>query len=176
MRSHSKALLAALVFFGLVSGPLPADIGKKPAFKIREPSDETKQRRTIAEMRNLGTALFCWLTDEVGAGAAGAKMGEVGYPVDLAAYPPITEKELTDLLVPQYLAKVPTADAWGHPYEVRVNVKDVLAEKVLLIRSPGRDGVYSGQAYEIRPIPPESYDEDLVWADGYFVRWPQRQN
>ncbi|RMH23344.1 MAG: prepilin-type N-terminal cleavage/methylation domain-containing protein, partial [Acidobacteria bacterium] len=33
---------------------------------------KAKQRRTVAEMRNLGVAWMSWLTDQVGAAAAGA--------------------------------------------------------------------------------------------------------
>ncbi|HEY8022444.1 MAG TPA: prepilin-type N-terminal cleavage/methylation domain-containing protein, partial [Thermoanaerobaculia bacterium] len=31
---------------------------------------KAKQKRTVADMRNAGTALFSWLTDQVGAAAA----------------------------------------------------------------------------------------------------------
>ena len=33
---------------------------------------KAKQKRTVADMRNIGTAMFSWLTDQVGAAAAGA--------------------------------------------------------------------------------------------------------
>src|SRR3954468_635011 len=32
---------------------------------------KAKQKRTVADMRNAGTAMFSWLTDQVGAAAAG---------------------------------------------------------------------------------------------------------
>src|SRR5947199_354546 len=32
---------------------------------------KAKQKRTVADMRNTGTAMFSWLTDQVGAAAAG---------------------------------------------------------------------------------------------------------
>ena len=36
---------------------------------------KSKQKRTEADMRNLGTAMFSWLTDQAGAAAAGAEIG-----------------------------------------------------------------------------------------------------
>src|SRR5215207_7575505 len=33
---------------------------------------KAKQKRTVADVRNTGTAMFSWLTDQVGAAAAGA--------------------------------------------------------------------------------------------------------
>src|SRR5258705_8114200 len=32
---------------------------------------KAKQKRTVADMRNIGTAMFSWLTDQVGAASAG---------------------------------------------------------------------------------------------------------
>ena len=34
--------------------------------------EKAKQKRTVADMRITGTAMFSWLSDEVGAAAAGA--------------------------------------------------------------------------------------------------------
>jgi len=132
-------------------------------------SDAAKQRKTVADMRNLGSALFSWLTDQVGAGAAGQQEA-----MDLALYPDISRAELRKLLVPQYIVEIPELDGWGHPYEIRLNAKDVLARNVMSIRSPGRDGRYSADVYTIEELEPGDYDQDLVWADGFFVRWPRK--
>ena len=43
---------------------------------------KAKQKRTVADMRNAGTAMFSWLTDQVGAAAAGA----AATTVDLGTY------------------------------------------------------------------------------------------
>lgn len=39
-------------------------------------------------------------------------------------------------------------------------------------RSPGRDGEFSGDTYTVSQFPGGSYDGDIVWADGFFARWP----
>jgi hypothetical protein len=132
-------------------------------------SDAAKQRKTFADMRNLGSALFSWLTDQVGAGAAGQQAA-----MDLALYPDISRAELRKLLVPQYILEIPELDGWGHPYEIRLNAQDVRARNVMSIRSPGRDGNYSADVYTMGEFEPADYDQDLVWIDGYFVRRPKK--
>ena len=132
------------------------------------------QKRTIADIRNTGTAMFSWLTDQVGAGAAGQSQTEKeAKTVNLKHYPPISHEELEKLLVPEYIQAIPKTDGWGHPYEFYLNVEDPLAQQVLGIRSPGRDGEYSAAEYVVGPFTPESFDEDIVWTDGFFVRWLQ---
>jgi hypothetical protein len=137
--------------------------------------DREAQKKTIADMRNLGTAMFSWLTDQVGAGAAGQSQTEpAGKAADLAQYSPISHAELEKILVPQYLQTVPERDGWGHPYELYLNVKNVLAPQVMGIRSPGRDGRFSANRYSVGSFPPDQFDEDIVWVDGFFARWPQK--
>jgi len=171
MRTHRKALLVVLALGGFVLGAAPPQTEPK-----KEMSDRDRQRRTVADLRNVGTALFSWLTDQVGASAAGAQQTPSPKEVRLEDYPAISTAELKKLLVPDYIQSVPETDGWGHPYEFRLNVKNVLAEHVMMIRSPGRDGVYSATLYTVEGFDPEDYDQDLVWADGFFIRWPQRKN
>src|SRR5882724_12511538 len=64
---------------------------------------KAKQKRTVADIRNTGTAMFSWLTDQVGAAAAGA----ASTTVDLANYgSKKTSDDLTTVLTPQYLQAV----------------------------------------------------------------------
>jgi hypothetical protein len=138
--------------------------------KLLESEDKNAQKKTVADLRNTGTAMFSWLTDEVGAGAAGQSQMQT---VDLAEYPVISRADLAALLVPQYIAAIPEKDGWGHPYEYHLDVKNPLAQKVMSIRSPGRDGLASDGPYTVAPFQPEDFDQDIVWSDGFFVRWPQ---
>lgn len=139
-------------------------------------TDAEAQKRTVSQIRNVGTAMFSWLTDQVGAAAAGQSQTEhVAPPTDLKDYAPISHEELTMILVPQYIQKVPETDGWGNRYEFFLNAKDPLAQQVMSIRSPGRDGKFSAKSYTVTAFDPDDLDEDIVWADGFFVRWPQRQ-
>ena len=49
---------------------------------------KAKQKRTLADMRITGTAMFSWLTDQVGAAAAGAAATNV----DLADYSAVSSR------------------------------------------------------------------------------------
>jgi hypothetical protein len=131
------------------------------------------QKRTVADIRNTGTAMFSWLTDEVGAAAAG--QSQVPEPVDIGEYAPISRAKLAAILVPAYMQEVPERDGWDFPYEYYLNVANPLAQKVMTIRSAGRDRAFSDTVYTAGRFDPESLDEDIVWSDGFFVRWPQRK-
>lgn len=136
---------------------------------------KAKQKRTVADMRNAGTAMFSWLTDQVGAAAAGATATEI----DLSLYGSgtgVTSGAITALLVPQYLQSVPDKDGWKNTYSYYMNTGNVLAQNVLAVRSYGRDGTGTGTTYSVTGFEPTDYDQDIVWADGFFVRWPQKTN
>ena len=95
--------------------------------------------------------------------------------MDLDDYPSLSSEELQEVLLPQYMQKVPEKDGWGNPFEYFLNREDVLAQHVMAIRSPGRNGRSSSDSYSITSFEPEEFDEDIVWADGFFVRWPQKK-
>jgi prepilin-type N-terminal cleavage/methylation domain-containing protein len=134
-------------------------------------SDRERQQQAVKEMRNTGTAMFEWLTDVVGAAAA----GETTTSLDLRAFPAISHPDLEKLLIPQYIARIPVQDPWENPYDYYVKVKEPLDPQVMAIRSRGRDGKAEGDVYTATSFDPTNYDQDLVWADGFFIRWPQKR-
>lgn len=134
---------------------------------------KAKQKRTVADMRNTGTAMFSWLTDQVGAAAAGGSG-----TVTMSLYVSISETDLdsTALLVPQYMQDVPSLDGWKNGYAYYLNTDNPLAPQVMAIWSGGRNGGTVGSTYTVTSFEPTDYDQDIVWADGFFVRWPQKPN
>jgi prepilin-type N-terminal cleavage/methylation domain-containing protein len=132
---------------------------------------KAKQKRTVADIRNTGTAMFSWLTDQVGAAAA----GQAATSVDLGSYGgTVSVTTMTSILTPQYLQAMPVMDGWKHAYEYYLNTGNPLAKNVMAIRSGGRDGSFIGASYTVTSFDPTNYDQDIVWADGFFVRWPQK--
>lgn len=126
---------------------------------------KARQRRTMAEMSGLGKTIMSWVTDQASAAAAGAS-------VDLGDYSgPIAHDRLETLLVPTYTQQLMTRDGWKHPFEVYLD-ENASGAHLAAIRSPGRDGVFSADTYSVESFRATDYDQDLVWADGYFVRWP----
>ena len=131
---------------------------------------KAKQKKTMAEQRLLGGAMMGWLTDQSSAAAAGAAVTAI----DLASYDSITPAALTAELVPTYIQVVPSYDGWKRPYDLYLDTAPPVDQTVMAIRSAGQGGVPSSDTYVAGAFEPTEYDQDLVWADGFFVRWPQR--
>ena len=136
---------------------------------LLESVDKVKQKRTIAEMQSVGTAMMSWLVDHTGAAAAGRQA------FDLSQYTPISFGELEAALVPTYLQTLPRRDGWGFPYDYYFGGGTVrgLSVEVLGIRSAGRDGQAEGNRYTRGAFEATEYARDIVWLDGTFVRWPE---
>ena len=135
---------------------------------------KAKQKRTVADARNTGTAMFSWLTDQVGAAAAGATVNEVDLSSATAYGASKKGADMTSYLVPQYLQSVPEKDGWKHDYAYWMKTgTSVLDKTVMAIASGGRDTCACAK-YTVGPFEPTDYDQDIVWADGFFVRWPEK--
>ena len=132
---------------------------------------KAKQKRTVADERNTGTAMFSWLTDQLGAAAA----GQTGTVTTSLYGSSKTVGAVEAILVPQYLQSVPSKDGWKHDYVYYLKTgTSVLDKQVMLIFSSGRDTNGIAGTYTVQAFDPTDYDQDIVWADGFFVRWPQK--
>jgi general secretion pathway protein G len=132
---------------------------------------KTKQKRSMADARIVGTAMMSWITDRSQAMAAGAALTDV----DMADYPTITVDDLTAQLVPQYLQNVPVHDAWKNEFDFRLDI-DGDDETIMAVRSRGADNVFDADVYTPSAFDPTDYAQDIVWVDGFYVRWPQKLN
>jgi hypothetical protein len=132
--------------------------------------------RTVDVLRTVGRALYAWAGDHP-VEAARAESPEAGAvtSVDLSDLPALSPEAAASLLVPAYLAELPAADGWGHPLEIRLSTAPT-APRRFAVRSPGADGRFEGSRYEVGSFAPDDPEADVVWADGYFVRWPARQD
>lgn len=139
-----------------------------------------KQKSTVADIRNIGTAMMSWLIDQVSNEHAGPQptvAGPVAWEVlnpksqQLSAYHEISLEDLEELLVPLYIQEIPRTDGWGNPYEFALN-QGLRAANILGVRSSGRDGTFEEGPYTPSSFSSEDYDPDIVWNDGFFIRWP----
>lgn len=132
---------------------------------------KAKQKRTVADERDWGVAAMSWLTDELGAAAAGASatvnLGGWDGEEDFAA--------ISEVLTTRYIQIMPELDGWKQSFAYRLDTADPLNSRVMLVWSGGRDGdgtmpgdIPGG------PFDPTDYDQDIAWADGFFLQWPQR--
>jgi type IV pilus assembly protein PilA len=131
-----------------------------------------KQKRTMGDAKNMGTAMFSYQTDMAQGAAAGAG-------ITLTDFLTITAANLETLLSPQYIQTIPVFDGWKENYEYWLTVNpdalpagDPAKENLMAIFSGARDGNASLANYTAANFEPTDYDQDIVWANGFFVRWP----
>ncbi len=135
---------------------------------------KAKQKRTVADIRNTGTAWMSWLTDQVGVASAGSGRTWNGSDTIKLTYP-----QVFGYLHPSdtffYMQEVPQFDGWNYGLCYCKNPA-LLASNLLVICSPGRDGVFEqdccGTSHSVGPFLPTDYNQDIIWADGYFIEWP----
>lgn len=134
-----------------------------------------KQKRTMGDMRNTGTCWMSWLTDQIGAGAAGGSGKNRQYSLQAGGFVTVDPADLLLSLYQSqtffYCQEVPIVDGWGNAMEYYQN-SNLLAANVMAIRSPGRTSGFSDLTYTIGAFIATQYDNDIVWADGLFVRYP----
>jgi general secretion pathway protein G len=135
---------------------------------LLEALNKSKQKRTMTDIRLSGTAWFSWVTDQVSAGAAGQTISDLDW-ADL--FTPQTFTQLHELLVPSYAAFIPESDAWGHHYEYGASshFNDTIP---IGVRSTGADGQFDTDEYTSGAFVATDFVQDIVWAGGFFVRWP----
>ena len=174
MTVRFQTVLGALALLALTA--LPAASGSPQG----EDPDKAKQKQTITDSRTVGSAMYFWYQAEMlpkrsDEAHEKARAESEASSLDITAVPVVSREELEKLLVPKYLPAIPTQDGWGHPYEFRLNTADPNAVHMMGLRSAGRDGQFAGSVYEVGAFPPPEYDQDVVWVDGYFMRWPQKK-
>lgn len=138
-----------------------------------EALQKAKQKRTVADERNLGTAAMSWMVDQLAAAAAGGSGTEWSLTSGMAS---TGASGLRGILVNQYIQAVPDRDGWKNLYEFQINSTDLSGEQFIAIGSGGRDGstaVLTG-TITVGAFDPTDYDQDIIWSDGFFVTWPQK--
>ena len=146
---------------------------------------KAKQKTTLADERTIGTALFSWVTDMTSGAAAGRNGTAWTAPSES-----ITVSFLITVLVSpdnpdqDYIQEVPREDGWGNPWNLRLSGGTGATANTLqaggaifAIGSPGRDGdgtVGGGFTWPTTrdDFIATDYDQDIVWADGYYIRKP----
>jgi prepilin-type N-terminal cleavage/methylation domain-containing protein len=129
---------------------------------------KAKQKRTVADERDWGVAAMSWLTDQVGAAAAGASVTLTDWTGTSS------QANITTALTPRYIQIVPQRDGWKNDFYYRLDTSNPLADRVALVFSGGRDGTAIPDTVTAGNFDPTNYDEDIIWADGYFIRWPEK--
>jgi general secretion pathway protein G len=135
---------------------------------------KAKQKRTMADMRTIGTAWEARATDTNRYNAAGAISALASCTKTLPT------STLVSVLVPTYIKLVPNDDAWGNKmrFMAPYDFSDATASVKYVVWSAGRNGDSSGTAgWEATPGSPggatTNFNDDIIYSNGQFVQYPE---
>ncbi len=114
--------------------------------------DRGRQKRTMADMRALGTAVE-------------------QYAIDFTKYPQslngTVRATVAPLLEPAYAKKCPDNDGWGTPFHWTSDA----AGAVYSVVSYGKGGQPGGGS----PGPTKNFTDDIIFSCNNFTQWPEGQ-
>lgn len=129
-----------------------------------------QSRDTATVVREAGVAMWRWLEAQPPSGEAALAVAKLARPDWETCSTSVVE--LRRLLVPKYIAVLPSTDGWGQDLQFCLQYDPARPERSALgVRSPGRDGKFAS-TYETGSFPWNELDQDMVWVNGYFIRWP----
>ena len=158
--SNAPVMLIVVIVGGLVA---VAFIGILAAIAIPNfltAKERAMQKRTMADMRMLATAVEAYATD------------------NLSGYPQATSiEELGRLVSPKYIAHVPTVDAWRHPLMYSCTAEQEGRCTTYVIGSGGKDGMFEHsepKEYVDSPAGTTSnFNCDIIFSNGSFIEYPE---
>lgn len=113
------------------------------------------QKRTLADMRSVGTAWEARATDVNTYLAPGQETSQER---------DIDNSELNAMLTPTYIRTLPLLDGWGHPLRFKASTQ------TYQIVSGGKDGTFEASP----PVgPTTNFNCDIVFSRGEFVSYPE---
>lgn len=119
-------------------------------------TQRSKQKRTMADLRTVATALEAYATDH-------------------NRYPEATDvSSLNSALVPTYIRVVPGNDGWAHPMRYSAWSSDGARVNSYAVASGGKDGSFSHESlHEYEGGATTNFNDDIVFSNGHFVQYPQ---
>jgi len=123
-----------------------------------------KEKRTMEDMRTIAQAWESRGAETHGYNAAGFDFPSVS----------VTATELDQLLAPTFAKSLPKFDGWNRPFSYALDqpIGGGSSAWSYAIRSMGADAKFDGTTYTQGPT--NSFDCDIVYANGAFVTYPQR--
>ncbi len=120
-----------------------------------------KQKRSMADMRSLATAIEAYATDQNYYPAAAGYTLPSGLSLPTGTLGPVP-----DSLSPTYLRVVPLVDGWSSYYTYGTST----SQTDFVVRSAGADG-----ALDSSPIwgLTTNFNADIILVDGTFVQYPE---
>ena len=109
-----------------------------------------KQKRTMADMRAIGTAVESYAVDNNQYPAGGSPVSDIASDLE-----------------PRYIAQLVIADAWTN--EIDYTATPSSAPQTYSIESYGKDG--SNQAVFVGST--TDFNNDIIFSQGLFVQYPE---
>jgi prepilin-type N-terminal cleavage/methylation domain-containing protein len=134
---------------------------------------KAKQKRSMASVRNLGTQVMSRITDGFGAASAGQD-AIFTWPSAGAGCISTCDELFTDA------ESKHCRDGWNSRLELLAilvpgSCPDLEDEgRLVAVRSCGSDLACDG-SYAYGSFGTRDYTSDIVWVDGFFIRWPEDQ-
>lgn len=117
--------------------------------------DRGKQKRTMADIRSVATAVETFSIDE---NRYPTSLGGTWVPID----------QIASKLEPTYIRKLPREDGWGNKLMFQGNGREYR------IVSPGKDGKLDRNwTGHIQGGGTSTFSADIVFGDGQFLVWPE---
>ena len=130
--------------------------------------NRARQKRTMADMRTVATAIEALGTDTKKYGLVPiTRVLPKGDPLRFETLQRVTYADLSHSLQPTYMRKLPRFDGWGTEMEVRVD-RDY---STYVVRAAGRDHAFQKQPYQFRTT--TDFDEDILLSEGNFLQYPE---
>ena len=112
--------------------------------------DRGKQKRTMADLRSMGTAIE-------------------QYAIDSNFYPVAsTIAALEAQVSPSYIRKLPATDGWGNAFEVDSNTGLYTLASCGKGQTGGCNSACTGSCGKT-----QSFSDDIIFSVGSFVQWPE---
>jgi general secretion pathway protein G len=121
-----------------------------------------KQKRTMSDMRALATAIEAYAVDN-NKYPSGAACANGVYTADTTAQ---ADANSFTVLSPTYIANPPRVDGWGRFVAFAHDTNN----NHYRIVSAGRDGAFS---YAGACGTTTDFNDDIAYADGAFLQWPE---
>lgn len=136
--------------------------------------NRSRQKRTMADMRTIATALEARATD-VSSYAIAPDAHNENPGTSAEAFATLHRESFADLeraLVPTYIKNLPRKDGWGVDFDIRTGHYIGKGKATMYaLRSYGSDRRPDGDSYTGRIT--KAFREDIVYSNGTFFQYPE---
>jgi len=156
---NTIAVVIAVIVGGFVLIGIVGIIAAIAVPNILMAKSRAQQKRTMADLRTLGTSVEA-------------------YKADNDAYPNASSIDaLVPMLSPKYIQTAPTTDGWTHPLMYFCYKQEAGRCLGYVLGSGGRDGMFEHSEPRLYVESPAgattNFNCDLIFADGQFIEYPE---